>query len=49
MPIFLQTSPDTGAGFGLFQRKCNLFFGIAGLFHDDVHPVEIEERPDTSV
>lgn len=23
---------DAGAGFGLFQRKCNLFFGITGLF-----------------
>lgn len=24
--------PDAGAGFGLFQRKHNLFFGITGLF-----------------
>ena len=28
--------PDAGAGFGLFQRKCYLFFGIAGLFHGDL-------------
>ncbi|KNN92692.1 hypothetical protein AEW58_14870 [Salmonella enterica subsp. enterica serovar Liverpool] len=24
--------PDAGAGFSLFQGKCNLFFGITGLF-----------------
>ena len=41
--------PDTGAGFGLFQRKCYLFFGIAGLFHGDVPLCEMEERPETSV
>ncbi len=34
-----------GAGFGLFQRKCNLFFVIKGLFHDDVLTSEMEERP----
>ena len=41
--------PDAGAGFGLFQRKCNLFFGITGLFYGNVPPGEMEERPDTSV
>ena len=37
------------AGFGLFQRKCYLFLGIAGLFHGDVPLREMEERPETSV
>ena len=37
------------AGFGLFQRKGYLFFGIAGLFHGDVPLCEMEERPETSV
>lgn len=41
--------PDTGAGFGLFQRKRNLFFGIAGLFPGDVPLGEMEERPEASV
>lgn len=41
--------PDAGAGFGLLQRKLNLFFGIVGLFHGDVPLCEMEERPETSV
>jgi hypothetical protein len=41
--------PDAGAGFGLFQRKRNLFFGITGLFDGDVPLGEMEERQDTSV
>lgn len=41
--------PDTGAGFGLFQRKRNLFLCITGLFHGDVSLCEMEERPNTSV
>ena len=40
---------DAGAGFGLLQRKRNLFLGITGLFYGDVPPGETEERPDTSV
>lgn len=39
----------SGAGFSLFQRKCNLFFGITGLFHGDEPLCEMKERPDTSV
>ncbi|EEG7825561.1 hypothetical protein NXJ56_003751 [Salmonella enterica] len=27
--------PEGEAGFSLFQGKCNLFFGIAGLFHGE--------------
>ena len=41
--------PVAGAGFGLFQSKRNLFFGLAGLFHGDVPLCEMEERPETSV
>jgi len=40
---------DAGAGFGLFQRKRNLFFGITGLFHGYVLLLNMEERPETSV
>ena len=40
---------DAGAGFGLFQRKCYLFFGIAGLFHSDVPLCEMEEGSEASV
>ncbi len=36
-------SPYAGTGFVLFQRKRNLFFGVAGLFHDDVSRCEMEE------
>lgn len=49
MPIFLQTSPDASTGFGLFQRKRDLFFGITGLFHGGVPLFEMEERPETLV
>lgn len=41
--------PDAGTGFGLFQRKRNLFFGIAGLFYGNKPLCEREERPGTSV
>lgn len=41
--------PDAGAGFSLFQGKCNLFFGITGLFHGNAPLCEMEERPETSV
>lgn len=41
--------PDAGAGFGLFQRKRNLFFGITGLFHGNKPLCEQEERSETSV
>ncbi len=44
MPIFRQVPPDTDAGFGLLQRKCNLFFGITGLFHGDMPLCEMEEK-----
>ncbi|EPY4664816.1 hypothetical protein ACXDIV_005791, partial [Klebsiella variicola] len=37
------------AGFGLFQRKRNLFFGITDLFHGDVPRCEMEERSEASV
>lgn len=40
--------PDAGTGFSLFQRKCNLFFGMVGLFHGNKPLCEQEERPDTS-
>ena len=41
--------PDAGAGFGLFQYKRNLFFGITGLYHGNAPLSEMEERPETSV
>lgn len=41
--------PDASADFSLFQGKCNLFFGITGLFHDNAPFCEMEERPETSV
>jgi len=41
--------PDMSARFGLFQRKRNLLFGIAGLFHGDVPLCEMEERPGAPV
>ncbi|RLR20504.1 hypothetical protein C6H72_16375 [Salmonella enterica subsp. diarizonae serovar 48:i:z] len=40
--------PETSDKFS-FQGKCNLFFGITGLFHDNAPLCEMEERPETSV
>lgn len=33
--------PDASAGFGLFQRKRNLFFSIACLFHGEIREIAI--------
>ena len=33
--------PDASAGFGLFQRKRNLFFSIACLFHGEIREIDI--------
>lgn len=41
--------PNVSSGFGLFQRKRNLFFDITGLFHGDVPRSEREERLNSSV
>ena len=45
-PHFSANFPDAGAGFGLFQRKRALFFGITGLFHalaDAKHREDLDE------
>lgn len=49
MPIFLHTSSTRVAGFGLSQRKSDLFFGVAGLFMMEWPLYSIKERPDTAV